>query len=80
MFDVRHGDDRGPAAMDADNPAVVRSAVSNADSTTWRMAWSRPSRVKDEMLWLCPMCQSIVGGQWRGDSRELEQRIRDDIQ
>jgi hypothetical protein len=82
MFDVRHGDDRGPAAMEAGNPAVVRAQIGGLERRLDDMANGlvTPRQVKDEMLWMCPMCQRIVGDVSGGDSGELEQRIRDDIQ
>jgi hypothetical protein len=52
MFDVRHGDDRGPAAMDADNPAVVRAQIGGLERRLDDMANGlvTPRQVKDEML------------------------------
>jgi hypothetical protein len=83
MFDVRHGDDRGRAAMDADNPAsFVRAQIDGLERRLDDMANGlvTPRQVKDEMLWLCPMCQRIVGDVSGGDRGELEQLIRNDIQ
>jgi hypothetical protein len=63
MFDVRHGDDRGPAAMDADKPAVVRAQIGDLERRLDDMANGlvTPRQVKDEMLWLCSMCQRSGG-------------------
>jgi hypothetical protein len=71
-----------PEPTDAGNPAVVRGQIESLERRVDDISNGvvTPRQVKDEMLWMCPICQRIAGDVSGRDSGELEQRIRDDIQ
>jgi hypothetical protein len=69
-------------ATDADNPALLRAQIAGLERRVDDIEHGDVSlrQVKDESLWMCPMCQRIVSDVIADDGAALEQRIRGEIQ
>jgi hypothetical protein len=76
---VMTGESRPP---DLDDPGAIREQLGGLERRIDDVTGGdvSPRQIKDESLWMCPLCQRIAGDIDGRDPGALEQRIRDEIQ